>query len=503
MAGGQWPPPGNRYGGGGNARGSAGPKKKSSAWISNKELKKMTAGAAPPIVEKIYDHGEQLDPQLFWAWEGEKAAPPIWHDRPIYKNLDLSGTIAKWRNDVPVEPKPFGPLFDPDSRNKRAPHRTSTPIDQDPKNLSFHVNKSTVPGGRVYFVPPDQQRDKPMVDLVPRAWIPEVLEPGQTLQSLWHDQVNAQLRPQDESDLTDTKPFWELYLSPYTGAQLLPTQPHLLGCDTTEDTPQDTELREKDRGSQGWINQYLQNPNAFMKARFGRKATPGPGRERSVRYDAPPQSEKASLVAREPTIDHTLKPELNLFIRMAELSDIPQITAIYNHYIKNSVCTPELDCVTIEDMRDRLESVRRTHLPFIVCCSLRGYGGSKRHKDRPPGDTVLGYAFADDLCGPRTALRFTTEMGLFVSPKWTRKGVSKCLMDKLMGLLDQYYAERGGYDVCANLGLGTQRLVSRIMLNFMNCPDDHECEWMIPYLESWGFELKHNIEDIGYKLGKK
>jgi L-amino acid N-acyltransferase YncA len=456
--------------------------KKKFGWISNSELKKMTAGAAlPPLPDaQRFDYGDKLDPHLFYSWEGEHAAPPIWDERPIYKNSDLQGTIRQWASKINVEPRPFG----------------ATSTTKVNTNFSFNVGKAKAASGHLYFLPPKQDESL-MAELVPRSWIPQIFEPGQTLHSFWQQQIREEPRPQHDADLGDCTPFWNFYLTNNSAVQLPPTQPDLKGCDTHEDTSQDTEARKNDCGSQGWTNQYLQNPNAFMMTRFGRKAGSRGGKQYP---DDPPK--EPSLVQLTPMIDNAIKPVLNLFIRMASLGDIPQITDIYNHYVQNSVCTPELEPISITDMKGRWQSARDGHLPFLVACSPRGYGGRRRSADRPAVDTVLGFAYADEFGGPRTALRFAVEAGVFVSANRNckRKGVSKCLMDKLLGLLDQYYIERGGYDIDEQVGIGMQRLVSRIFINFMNSEVDKTREWVIPYLESWGFEQQGTAKRVGYKL---
>lgn len=444
----------------------------------------MTAGAAltpPPDTQQI-DYGDKLDPHLFHSWGGEHAEPPIWCDRPVYKNRDLQGTILQWRSKVEIEPKPFGAI---------SKVRGNT-------NFSFNVGKSNAPSGQLYFLPPKQDETL-MAELVPRFWIPQVLESGQTLQSFWHQQISDAPKPQDQSDLDHCKPFWDRYLISNAAVQSPLIHPDHKGCDTRKDTPQDKEARETDRGSQGWTNQYLQNPKAFMMVRFGRKGGLEGGKQR---LDEPPK--EPPFVEQAPMVDNRIKPVLNLFVRMAQLGDIPQITAIYNHYVQHSVCTPELEPITIMDMKGRWESARGGHLPFLVACSPRGYGGRKRFKDRPAIDTVLGFAYADEFAGPRTALRFAVEVGVFVdpTPRCRRKGVSKCLIDKLLGLLDQFYIERGGYDIEEQLGIGTQRLVSRIFLNLMNSEQEKTREWVVPYLESWGFEQQSTTKRVGYKLNQ-
>ncbi|KAH0410863.1 hypothetical protein KCU90_g19393, partial [Aureobasidium melanogenum] len=350
--------------------------KKMSPWISDKELKKMTAGASltpPPDTQQI-DHGDELDPHLFYSWGGEHTEPPIWSERPVYRNRDLQGTILQWQSKVEVEPKPLGPIS-----NVRGS-----------ANFFFNVGKSNAPSGQLYFVP-TKHNETLMAELVPRSWIPQIFEPGQTLQSFWQQQISEAPKPQEQFDLDGRRPFWNYYLNSPAAVQFSPTHPTHKGCDTREDTLQDKEARENDRGSQGWTNQYLQNPKAFMIARFGRKGGPD-GAKKSL--DEPPK--EPSFVEQTPMIDNRIKPVLNLFVRMAQLGDIPQITDIYNHYVQHSVCTPELEPVSIMDMKGRWESARSGHLPFLVACSPRGYGGRKRFKDRPAIDTVLGFAYADE-----------------------------------------------------------------------------------------------------------
>jgi L-amino acid N-acyltransferase YncA len=456
--------------------------KKKSAWISNKELKKMTAGAAapcPPDAQR-FDHGDEVDPHLFYSWEGEHAMPPIWDERPVYKNRDLQGTIRQWESKVIKEPRPFG----------------VTSNIKGTTNFSFNVGRSNAASGHLYFLPP--KHDESLIaELVPRSWVPQIFEPGQNLYSFWQSQISGAPSPQHDADLVNCRPFWDLYLTNNSAAQLPPTYPDHNGCDIRKHLPQDIEAHKNERGSQGWTNQYLQNPNAFMMAHFGRKAGPRAGWQ--YRDDLP---KEPSFIPPEPMIDNAIRPVLNMFVRMATLGDIPQITDIYNHYVQNSVCTPEVEPISILDMKGRWQSARDGHLPFLVACSPRGYGGKRRHVDRPAVDTVLGFAYADEFGGPRTALRFAVEVGVFVSANRNcrRKGVSKCLMDKLLGLLDQYYIERGGYDIDEQLGIGTQRLVSRIFVNYLNSEVEMSREWVVPYLKSWGFEQQATTKRVGYKL---
>jgi L-amino acid N-acyltransferase YncA len=472
-----------------------GRKKKSSPWISDRELKKMTANAAlPPTTDpETYDHGDTVDPHLFTSWGGERTIQPNWDDRLAYQNRDLNGTVREWQKGVIVQPKPLGKILDQYS------YTMPDFVGKQTTNLAFWVGRHHAPANHLFFLPPLHDQTL-MVELVPRAWIPSVFEPGHNVKSFWQQQIRDDPQPLDASDFDNFPPFWDRYVVDNAAIQLFPAQPDHLGYNPSEESPRHVEARTVDEGSQGWTNQYLENPDAFMMARFGRKATLRRGKQHGDERPKP----LPSFIDETPIIDSTIRPLVNVFVRMAELGDIPQMTEIYNHYVKNSVCTPELEPVSITNMKARWESTRNAHLPWLVCCSLNSCGGHKGKHARPSVDTVLGFAFADDLCGSSTMVRFSVELGLYVSasPKYRRKGVSKCLMDKMLVLLDQYYLQRGGYEMDEQLGIGPRRLVSRIMFNMMNSETDMTKEWMVPYIESWGFKQKATLNGFGYKLSK-
>ena len=83
------------------------------------------------------------------------------------------------------------------------------------------------------------------------------------------------------------------------------------------------------------------------------------------------------------------------------------------------------------------------------------------------------------------------------------KGVAKCLTDKLMGLLDPQYIEKGGYDVVGDDldDTGPQRIIQNIIINLPWHKPEH-FEWMSRWLARTGFEQVGNLKGVGNKTGK-
>lgn len=126
-------------------------------------------------------------------------------------------------------------------------------------------------------------------------------------------------------------------------------------------------------------------------------------------------------------------------IRAARLDDVPQITEIYNHYILNSVWTFEVDPVSEDEMRRRMEAVNGVgpFLVFVEGPSGAGDGvGCGVGCDEGVGagvgcERVLGYAYAHPW-KERPAYFRTFETTVYVRSEAGRKGVGSRLMSELV-----------------------------------------------------------------------
>ena len=101
--------------------------------------------------------------------------------------------------------------------------------------------------------------------------------------------------------------------------------------------------------------------------------------------------------------------------------------------------------------------------------------------------------------------RFAVDVEVYIDSSCYMKGIAKCLFDKLFGLLDPCYAERGGYAIEGEEleGIGLSRVVSDIVLTV---PFDRpeRIEWKGRFLTQWlGFKKVGTLEDLGNKLGQR
>lgn len=104
-------------------------------------------------------------------------------------------------------------------------------------------------------------------------------------------------------------------------------------------------------------------------------------------------------------------------IRDAEATDLPDVRAIYNHYVANSTVTFDEDPMTLVELREKFDSMSAKKLPFIVAASPRG--------------EILGYAYVYPW-KTKAAYRFTVENSIYLGPAATGKGLGKALMAELI-----------------------------------------------------------------------
>jgi phosphinothricin acetyltransferase len=116
-------------------------------------------------------------------------------------------------------------------------------------------------------------------------------------------------------------------------------------------------------------------------------------------------------------------------IRVATPNDAAQITAIYNHYIANTVITFEEAELPAAEIAKRIEDVGASY-PWLVY-----------ERD----GAILGYAYAGRFA-VRSAYRFSAETTVYVAPESRRGGIGTALYRELLDRL------RAGLLHCA-LGL--------------------------------------------------
>lgn len=154
---------------------------------------------------------------------------------------------------------------------------------------------------------------------------------------------------------------------------------------------------------------------------------------------------------------------LSVVVREAGPDDIPDVTAIYAHYVANTAASFEEEPPAAEEMLRRLEAVRARGLPFLVA----------EHDGR-----VLGFAYA----GPfrtRSAYRYTIEDSIYVAPDAVRRGIGSALLSRLI--------ER-----CSELGY--RQMIAVI--------GDSENLSSIGLHASLGFRQEGVLRGVGWKFGR-
>lgn len=110
-------------------------------------------------------------------------------------------------------------------------------------------------------------------------------------------------------------------------------------------------------------------------------------------------------------------------IRPSRDTDLPAITAIYAHHVRNGTGTFETTPPTESDMATRRADVLAKGLPYLVA---------------EEGGQVLGFAYCQWF-KPRPAYRFSAEDSIYLHADAAGKGLGKALLAELVR-----QAEAGG-----------------------------------------------------------
>lgn len=107
---------------------------------------------------------------------------------------------------------------------------------------------------------------------------------------------------------------------------------------------------------------------------------------------------------------------MKIVVRGAVAADLPGITAIYAHHVRQGLASFEYEPPGEAEMRDRYEAVKARGLPYLSC---------------EIGGALAGFAYASAY-RPRPAYRCTLEDSLYVDPEFARRGAGGALLSALI-----------------------------------------------------------------------
>ena len=109
--------------------------------------------------------------------------------------------------------------------------------------------------------------------------------------------------------------------------------------------------------------------------------------------------------------------EFSYEIRDATDDDVPDILALYRHYVRNSVVTLDEKAPSITKFRARFRHLQKLGYPFRVAVSPQG--------------TLLGYAYVFPF-REKAGFRKTVESSIYLGPASLGRGLGSALLGDLI-----------------------------------------------------------------------
>jgi L-amino acid N-acyltransferase YncA len=196
---------------------------------------------------------------------------------------------------------------------------------------------------------------------------------------------------------------------------------------------------------------------------------------------------------------------------------ISDLQANYLADVQNSFVTEDQAPVTEKDWAKMLEDMGRNKLPFIVAVKgpmpvapLVGISQNRRAPKAilPPSEEIVGFAFAQPFSFGASGLntgrsRTTLDLQLYVHDQYTRKGIGRSLLDRLVQCLSSGYGAKDGYswlnpkdDPVYKSG-GTQYWHQLIIQYPVKMENDPNQNWMTDFLSKYWFLEEIRLKRMG------
>ena len=414
-------------------------------------------------------------------WDGSWApAPADWEERPMFMGTPSVTKVMEWH----------------DGYDDTLTTTVKLPSAEEPEEIPCrHVriptNDEFTRGGGMAG------------EICPHDWVVEEIDAGPQLGTMmpftawWANMQKFPVAGDVARDTDDaSKPYWERYTG-WDHDQLTPLQVPEAKID-----PADND-----------IARVLEQTSIMTIANKGNEQLRKVSKVKKDKKEALQRQREMESYVPAP---NEYSPQVNIYLRPAELSDVPSIQEIYNYWVNNSIFAPDMQAVNRGWLESALNEAREDNLPFIVAvdrstmkkANIRG----PRGRQQTQVERIIGYVIAEDWQTADSMYRYAVELECYVRPEYLRKGVGRTLMDKMISILDTGYASVGGYEfVCGNDSMknkyitGGMRVVDQLIVNIShNSEDKSKLDWNAEWLKRrWGFKQKGYLDEIGRKLTTK
>lgn len=162
---------------------------------------------------------------------------------------------------------------------------------------------------------------------------------------------------------------------------------------------------------------------------------------------------------------------------------------------------PEFEPRSGRAIVDRISAIIDQGLPYIVAVH-KGFclNGPQDYVN----ESIVGFACMEDFCARDSMYRFTFELECYVHPDFLRQNIAKCLLDRLLEMVNTSYPAKGGYEWINHgeyLKHGCRRVVKIVNCNVPHDADD-DMAWMTTFLKKFNFRKAGHMHKMGYKYGK-
>ncbi|GAB7327437.1 hypothetical protein MBLNU13_g11297t1 [Cladosporium sp. NU13] len=463
---------------------------------------------SPWIKDSLIPKGDPNRHKVKWSSSESSSfdsnrASSGWGTRKKRDQHDNGAELADWAGGI-------GPAsIDWDSRSKFRDHQSVAKIESwlDQNLIALEQIKATdlTDDDSAFPFTTTQSGEhvvalKDQGDIAPRYWFVAHLD-GKSAKFFWLEHIDPQgddVKPSDEEDLQGATPWWDSYVD-NEHIMLKPFKhPEEVGIDPDDENAEQRLARENDQGA--------------ANAGEIRKAVETAKRE-AQRKRALAKREKAHKLSgtHDSSASNTIKPGLNMFLRAAVKGDMVPLRDIYNRYIDNAFVVPETNRLTETDMLARWQAIKKAKLPFIVACQrgevVKARGKKFNAEDMIMPDKVIGFACAADWSDGTCIYRPTVKLEVFVHMEQYMKHIGSCLADKMMGLLDPQFIERGGYDVADEEleRVDASRNVSNVLVRYSyDAKKTDKLKWVSKWFKTrYGFEQVADLQGVAQKFDEQ